>query len=182
MSNYPQKRQRISGSFSPASPPYHVEAIESDRSKVLDKQPQTPLSPSPMSFTSQNNASFSLSNTSHPNTSPPTSVSMSQPAVPGILERAIEETKSDDAQAKRSTGIDLEMPDVSGVDATQKSGSVEDVKRVDYERTDHDRCNKLSRERKQNSSNWLNSAIYPLYKLCEYRKVPDLFENLLRCV
>ena len=177
MSSYSQKRQRTSGSFSPASPPYHVEAVKSDHSKVLDKQPQTPLSPSPMSFTSQNNASFNFSNTSYPNTSPPSSLAMSQPVLTGTCEQAKVESEINNERSKLNTDPDLRMPNPPAVDIAQISGSFEDLKGLDHRRTNHDRYNGLSREWEQSSPKRLNNAFFPLFKLCEYRKVPNLIEH-----
>ncbi|KAF2739967.1 Rox3-domain-containing protein [Polyplosphaeria fusca] len=54
MSHHTAKRQRLTGSFSPASPPYHL-AKPSDQTKDPIVHPNTPTSPPYMSTTSQPN-------------------------------------------------------------------------------------------------------------------------------
>ncbi|KAL9078438.1 MAG: hypothetical protein Q9157_002627 [Trypethelium eluteriae] len=67
------KRQRLPGSFSPASPPYHLAAkgaIGSTKSTIV--QPHTPISPSDMSSSGRGNSN-STSPTQPSNLSPPLS-------------------------------------------------------------------------------------------------------------
>ncbi|KAL9089617.1 MAG: hypothetical protein Q9165_005649 [Trypethelium subeluteriae] len=68
------KRQRLPGSFSPASPPYHLAAkgATGSTTKPIIVQPQTPISPSDMSSSGLGNSN-STSPTQLSNFSPPLS-------------------------------------------------------------------------------------------------------------
>ncbi|KAF4306452.1 Mediator complex subunit Med19 [Botryosphaeria dothidea] len=82
----PQKRQRQTGSFSPASPPYHLAAKTAEPAKTtLHQQPDTPTSPPYMSSTAPTNShasTASLSSASAQAVTPPSSANMSQASQP----------------------------------------------------------------------------------------------------
>ncbi|ORY13506.1 Rox3 mediator complex subunit-domain-containing protein [Clohesyomyces aquaticus] len=79
MSSHPPKRQRLNGSFSPASPPYHQAVKPNDHHTKPIVHPNTPTSPPYMSTNPQPNGGFPATATA-PSTemTPPSSVSMSQ--------------------------------------------------------------------------------------------------------
>ncbi|KAF2869863.1 Rox3 mediator complex subunit-domain-containing protein [Massariosphaeria phaeospora] len=80
MSNPAAKRQRLTGSFSPASPPYHLAAKTTDQTKPV-VQPNTPTSPPHMSVNSQTNGRPTMAATATAaEITPPSSVVMSQHA------------------------------------------------------------------------------------------------------
>jgi hypothetical protein len=77
MSDHISKRQRTTGSFSPASPPYHLSA-KPDQTKAI-VQPNTPTSPPYGSMTSHSNGRSASTAVAPPSEmTPPSSVIMSQ--------------------------------------------------------------------------------------------------------
>jgi hypothetical protein len=78
MSEHSAKRQRLTGSFSPASPPYHIAAKTTETKRPI-VHPSTPTSPPYPPMSSQSNGRLATTATAaFSDMTPPSSVTMSQ--------------------------------------------------------------------------------------------------------
>lgn len=176
----PQKRQRQTGSFSPASPPYHLAAKTAEPAQTtLHQHPDTPTSPPYMSSTAPSNShasTTSLSSASAQAVTPPSSTNLSHASQPpntnsfptpassaGTVSFAF---KSEEGDAHMT---DDPMDDV----APSATRDVEMGNDGDHRHTGHDRTGTgSSASGGVGSDNRLQSGSGPFYKLSETRKLP----------
>ncbi|KAF1968615.1 Rox3-domain-containing protein [Bimuria novae-zelandiae CBS 107.79] len=141
MSEHIAKRQRLTGSFSPASPPYHVAAKSSETKTPID-QPNTPTSPPYPSMSSQSNGGPAT--TAHPAPfamTPPSSVHMSQqPSQSGLSATPVHAFPTPASTAALSSSINV---DGDG-DLQMEEGQADDAVRLGGHRlTNHNRQNRV---------------------------------------
>lgn len=152
------KRPRLTGSFSPASPPYHLaKGVEQNKPAGAYQQPDTPTSPPPQSMSSlpTNASTASTVNTQLSETTPAsTAGTASYLAKDGDGDALMSEDSTDAAATAAGAGV--ARPD-------------------EHMRTDHERIQeglKLVGEPDQLRDWLLDVNVGPLYKLCEKRKAP----------
>ncbi|CAI6247957.1 unnamed protein product [Periconia digitata] len=138
MSEHSAKRQRTTGSFSPASPPYHFAAKPSE-TKTPIVQPNTPTSPPYPSMNSQTNGGFASSATAPASVmTPPASVVMSQqysPSGPTAANAPTQFTPASTIGPSNSMNLDSEG-DTTMSDSLDPDASLRLNK---HRRTDHNR-------------------------------------------
>ncbi|KAF2198689.1 Rox3-domain-containing protein [Delitschia confertaspora ATCC 74209] len=149
VSDSPSKRQRLTGSFSPASPPYHLAKPVEHTKPIVS--PNTPTSPPYMSSASQATGASGRITTAPPSEmTPPSSVHLSQQPsqLSSSATNPLPLPTPANSTGKRSctnNDSDGDAMMVDGSDgATMSAGSVH--------RSDHD---------------WQSSRVLPLLKLCQ---------------
>lgn len=178
MSASPNKRQRLSGSFSPASPPYHL-AKTADVTKAPVFQPHTPTSPPHMSSSTQINGTASSTATQRSETSPPSSAAMSSQ----ISQHPINTTTNTLPTPASSVagGASFATKDIEGdarmtdelLSASLTIGDDILMSDSDLQRhTNHNRQDDGSLASASVGYQRLNVDLGSLFKLCENRKVP----------
>ncbi|OCK86395.1 Rox3-domain-containing protein, partial [Lepidopterella palustris CBS 459.81] len=174
MSTSPNKRQRLAGSFSPASPPYHL-AKASEQRKPPVVHPNTPTSPPYMSSTSQANGYSAFSGTAQSSEmTPPSSVVMSQQfsQQPGTTANHAFPTPA----SSTAGTVSFALKDSDG-DAQMMDESTEDVAKTgddgaamsgtdEHRRSDHDRQEKGSLASESAGHRRRNADGGCLFKLC----------------
>lgn len=181
----PQKRQRQTGSFSPASPPYHLAAKTAEPAKTtLHQQPDTPTSPPYMSSTAPTNShasTASLSSASGQAVTPPSSANMSQASQPP-------NTNSFPTPASSAGTVSFafkgEDGDVRMTDDAMEGAAHSATRDVamgddgDHRHTGHDRTGTGSSASGLGTESRLQPGSGPFYKLSETRKLPELVHVL----
>ncbi|KAF2189753.1 Rox3-domain-containing protein [Zopfia rhizophila CBS 207.26] len=149
MSENPLKRQRLTGSFSPASPPYHL-AKPTEQTKLPIVHPNTPTSPPYMSSISQaNGGSATAATAPSSEMTPPSSVNMSQqgshPAALAVNSLPFP-TPASTTGAISSGNVDSDgdamMIDDGSEDAVKLANSQARLGLSQYRRSDHNRQGK----------------------------------------
>jgi len=151
------KRPRLEGSFSPASPPYHLAKGANEFTKQ-PFQPDTPTSPP----TSMNSSAASIDSTSQQHASSgSTQMPTSTPAtsVAGTVSFAANDGDGD-----------ATMTD--GGDAHRKEEDVEMADPDTHTRTDHDRQESETVDVKASLKARMEESMLPLYKIGSQRKGP----------
>ncbi|OJD37575.1 rox3 family protein [Diplodia corticola] len=170
----PQKRQRQTGSFSPASPPYHLAAKTAGSAKTtLHQQPDTPTSPPYMSSTTpphSHASTASLSTASAQALTPPSSANMSQASQPNTTNSFPTPASSAGTAsfAFKPDDCDVRMTDdrMEGV-AHTAARDVEMGNDGDHRHTGHDRTGTGSSASGVGPDLRLQSGSGPFYKLSE---------------
>ncbi|OCL01521.1 Rox3-domain-containing protein, partial [Glonium stellatum] len=174
MSTSPSKRQRLAGSFSPASPPYHLaKTVEQTKPPVV--QPNTPTSPPYMSSISQPNGVPSSTATGQSSEiTPPSSTIMSSQASQqpsAAMNHAFPTPASSTAGtvsfALKDSDGDAQMTDELLEAAAKMGGDVAMSDLHEYRRSDHDRQGEGSLASERASFERLNADMGSLFKLCE---------------
>ncbi|KAF2088752.1 Rox3-domain-containing protein [Saccharata proteae CBS 121410] len=139
----PAKRQRQTGSFSPASPPYHLAAKEGEQpNTTIHQTPNTPTSPPYMSSIA-NGSDVRVASSHAPLFTPPSSFAMSaqtsqQPMNTTNAFPTPASTAGSASFAQKSDGGDAQMTGIGG-----ETGSAHDSAMGnsgdDHRHTDHDR-------------------------------------------
>lgn len=164
------KRPRLTGSFSPASPPYHLaKGVDQSQRERIVQQPNTPTSPPQhmaqaipglgLSGGSSGSAPSGASAASTVNTQ----LTEDTPAssVAGTVSFAPQDKDGDAIMGEDSGGGDI------------KTEGNEMDKQDSHMRTDHDRIQeglKLVGDQEALRDYLLNVDVGPMYKLCEKRK------------
>ncbi|KAF2094818.1 Rox3-domain-containing protein [Rhizodiscina lignyota] len=167
------KRPRLTGSFSPASPPYHLaKGVEQKERPV--QQPNTPTSPPP-TMSAQVIPGLSMSGPSASTASAASTVNTQL---------------ADDTPASSAAGTVSFAPQDRDGDAVMGDGGEkvegeDGDKKSNHMRTDHERIQeglKLVGEQEALRDYLLNVDVGPMYKLCEKqytRSVPHPSQNLI---
>lgn len=179
MSEHTAKRQRLTGSFSPASPPYHV-AAKSSETKTSFVHPNTPTSPPYPPMSSQSNGGPAP--TAHAASSamtPPSSAHMSQhmsqsgPSAPAVhaIPTPASTTALSSSMNLDSDG-DFQMEDSQSDDAVRLGG---------HRLTNHNRQNRVvfTQDRAVAAAQGICGS--QLFKLCQSSKVPSVQRSFALC-
>ncbi|KAF2842145.1 Rox3-domain-containing protein [Patellaria atrata CBS 101060] len=166
------KRQRLSGSFSPASPPYHL-AKQNDDTKTI-VQPNTPTSPPYMSSINHSNASQSSNTaTQRSDYTPPSSAVLSSqtPQHPMItttntLPTPASSTTGGLSSMNKDSDGDAPMIDDHNGDSQLQIHDIAMTGMEEHRRTDHERQDS-DFLRKVGAIERLTTGLSPLYKLNE---------------
>lgn len=158
------KRQRGSGSFSPASPPYHLTKAGEPQIKKSDPHPQTPQSPSRMSSTYHVSPQQTFP-------TPPSTAGLSS-QMPNSSMRASVEPSQQATNTSQNTPMsliregdgDTQMHD--SVMTNAKEDAVMADTDTDHRRSDHERQGQAG----ESDSSSLAAKAGPLQLLCQTRK------------
>ncbi|KAF2661344.1 Rox3-domain-containing protein [Lophiostoma macrostomum CBS 122681] len=165
MSDHTSKRQRLTGSFSPASPPYHQAAKTSDQTKPV-VHPNTPTSPPHMSLHSQSNGGPPVTATAlGSDMTPPTSVTASQQ----FSQSAASASNPQPFPTPGSTtGMNTASHTDSDGDAMMADSADDGEGRSGNRRhSNHDRQSRQARSGAASSSRDADPAATQLFKLCQ---------------
>lgn len=170
MSDHTAKRQRLTGSFSPASPPYHLDAKTNEQTKPV-VHPSTPTSPPYMSANPSSNGGFATNATGPaPEMTPPSSVNMSQqlsqPATSASNQLPFPTPGS-------TTGVAFSSNLDSDGDATMADSVDDDAEKLgEHRRSNHNRQSPGLPAGKGAVYGDNGATGSSLFKLCQSSKVP----------
>ncbi|EON61353.1 hypothetical protein W97_00567 [Coniosporium apollinis CBS 100218] len=177
MSASQNKRQRTSGSFSPASPPYHLAKPPTEETKTPVVHPRTPTSPPYMSSAPPSYAYSTTSPTfQQMELSPPLSAAMAsqnsqQPVVTAATSFPTPaDSITDNALSTIRDGDgDAQMQDTPVDDGTKASGEDTEMTDLrDHRHSNHDRQGvSTSASGRRVGLERLDADLGSLYKLCE---------------
>ena len=169
MSDHTSKRQRLTGSFSPASPPYHQAAKPTDQTKPV-VHPNTPTSPPHMSLQSQSNGGPPVTATAPgSDMTPPSSVTasqqLSQPAGSAPNPQPFPTPGS-------TTGMNTSHTDSDGDAMMADSADDGERRHGDSRHSNHNRQSRGGPSGSASPSGDANASDMSLFKLCQSSKAP----------